>query len=96
MDILILSLFLGRFTGVFEAGREIFKREGAMGLFQGHSVTLIRIFPYAAIKFVALEQIRAIIMPTKETRDSSTRQFIAGSLAGTGEWEEGGGVSLSI
>jgi solute carrier family 25 protein 16 len=54
-----------------------------MGLYQGHSVTLIRIFPYAAIKFVALEQYRAILMPTKEARDSSTRQFIAGSLAGT-------------
>ncbi|KAI8644327.1 mitochondrial carrier domain-containing protein [Parasitella parasitica] len=53
-----------------------------MGLFQGHSVTLLRIFPYAAIKFVAFEQIRAILMPTIETRDSSTRQFIAGSLAG--------------
>jgi hypothetical protein len=31
-----------------------------MGLFQGHSVTLIRIFPYAAIKFVAYEQYRAV------------------------------------
>lgn len=68
--------------GVFEAGKEIFKREGAVGLFQGHSVTLLRIFPYAAIKFVAFEQMKAILMPTKETRDSSTRQFIAGSLAG--------------
>jgi solute carrier family 25 protein 16 len=74
--------YSGRFTGVFEAGREIFKREGTMGLFQGHSVTLLRIFPYAAIKFVAFEQIRAILMPTLETRNSSTRQFIAGSLAG--------------
>lgn len=74
--------YSGRFTGVFEAGREIFKREGTMGLFQGHSVTLLRIFPYAAIKFVAFEQIRAVLMPTLETRNSSTRQFIAGSLAG--------------
>ncbi|KAI9244735.1 mitochondrial carrier domain-containing protein, partial [Helicostylum pulchrum] len=78
----IFDKYSGRFTGVFEAGREIFKREGAMGLFQGHSVTLIRIFPYAAIKFVVLEQIRAVLMPTKELRDSSSRQFIAGSLAG--------------
>lgn len=31
-----------------------------MGLYQGHSVTLLRIFPYAAIKFVAYEQYRAV------------------------------------
>ncbi|EPB86538.1 hypothetical protein HMPREF1544_06705 [Mucor circinelloides 1006PhL] len=78
----VFDKYSGRFTGVFEAGRDIFKREGTMGLFQGHSVTLLRIFPYAAIKFVAFEQIRAILMPTPETRNSSTRQFIAGSLAG--------------
>ncbi|KAI7902660.1 mitochondrial carrier domain-containing protein [Cokeromyces recurvatus] len=52
-----------------------------MGLFQGHSVTLIRIFPYAAIKFVAYEQYRAILMPTR-AQETPTLQFIAGSLAG--------------
>lgn len=53
-----------------------------MGLFQGHSVTLLRIFPYASIKFIALEQYRAILMPTKESRNSASKQFVAGSLAG--------------
>ncbi|KAI8382433.1 mitochondrial carrier domain-containing protein [Blakeslea trispora] len=52
-----------------------------MGLFQGHSVTLFRIFPYAAIKFVAYEQYRAILMPTR-TQETSRKQFIAGSMAG--------------
>jgi solute carrier family 25 protein 16 len=42
------------------AGRDIYKNAGFMGLFQGHSATLIRIFPYAAIKFVAYEQYRAV------------------------------------
>lgn len=50
----------GSFTGAFRAGRDIYKNSGLMGLFQGHSVTLIRIFPYAAIKFVAYEQYRAV------------------------------------
>lgn len=51
---------LGTFTGAFYAGRDIFKSGGLIGLFQGHSVTLLRIFPYAAIKFVAYEQYRAV------------------------------------
>ncbi|KAI8329902.1 mitochondrial carrier domain-containing protein [Blakeslea trispora] len=78
----VFEKYSGRFTGVFEAGREIFQKHGLWALFQGHSVTLARIFPYAAIKFVALEQYRAILMPTAELRNSSRRQFVAGSLAG--------------
>ncbi|KAI8985879.1 mitochondrial carrier domain-containing protein [Pilobolus umbonatus] len=74
--------YSGRFMGVMDAGKDIMRREGISGLYKGHSVTLIRIFPYAAIKFVAYEQIKAIIMPTKITKDSATRQFIAGSLSG--------------
>ncbi|KAI9260541.1 mitochondrial carrier domain-containing protein [Phascolomyces articulosus] len=57
------------------------KDAGVMGLFQGHSVTLLRIFPYAAIKFVAYEQYRAVLMPTR-AHENGRRQFIAGSLAG--------------
>ncbi|KAG0739770.1 hypothetical protein G6F57_008121 [Rhizopus arrhizus] len=72
---------LGRFIGVFEAGKHIFNKNGVMGLFQGHSVTLVRIFPYAAIKFVAYEQIKVILMPTQK-QVTSKNQFLAGSLAG--------------
>ncbi|KAG2225857.1 hypothetical protein INT45_007101 [Circinella minor] len=73
--------YSGTFTGAFKAGREIIKHTGVMGLFQGHSVTLLRIFPYASIKFVALEQFRAILMPSK-VKETATRQFFAGSFAG--------------
>jgi hypothetical protein len=37
-----------------------YRSEGFQGLYKGHSVTLLRIFPYAAIKFLAYEQIRAV------------------------------------
>ncbi|KAI8381174.1 mitochondrial carrier domain-containing protein [Radiomyces spectabilis] len=77
----INKYFPGTFTGAFKAGRDIVKNSGIIGLYQGHSVTLLRIFPYAAIKFVAYEQYRAVLMPTK-ARESSARQFVAGSLAG--------------
>ncbi|KAI9315350.1 mitochondrial carrier domain-containing protein [Dichotomocladium elegans] len=71
----------GTFSGVFKAGRDIVKNAGVAGLFQGHSVTLIRIFPYASIKFVAYEQYRALLMPTKRD-ETAAKQFVAGSLAG--------------
>lgn len=78
---LIYTFLTGRFTGVFGAGKEIYRQHGIMGLFQGHSVTLARIFPYAAIKFVAYEQLKIILMPTQQ-QVTSKRQFMAGSLAG--------------
>ncbi|KAG1140809.1 hypothetical protein G6F38_008854 [Rhizopus arrhizus] len=77
-----LDRYTGRFIGVFEAGKDIFNKNGVMGLFQGHSVTLVRIFPYAAIKFVAYEQIKVILMPTQK-QVTSKNQFLAGSLAGS-------------
>ncbi|KAI9321898.1 mitochondrial carrier domain-containing protein [Dichotomocladium elegans] len=73
--------YAGTFTGAFKAGRDIVHHTGLLGLFQGHSVTLFRIFPYAAIKFVAYEQYRAALMPTR-AKESPVRQFFAGSFAG--------------
>jgi solute carrier family 25 protein 16 len=51
------------------------------GLFKGHSATLLRIFPYAGIKFLAYEQIRARVIKNK-AEETSGRRFVSGSLAG--------------
>lgn len=61
--------------------RDINKQDGVRGLFRGHSATLLRIFPYAAIKFLAYEQIRSVIIavPAQET---PLRRLLSGSLAG--------------
>ncbi|KAI8903492.1 mitochondrial carrier domain-containing protein [Gorgonomyces haynaldii] len=61
--------------------RKIYRTNGLNGLFQGHSATLLRIFPYAAIKFMAYEQIKMIVMPTKQDA-TAFNKFLAGSLAG--------------
>lgn len=53
-------LLIGTLTGVFKAGRDIQRTVGLKGLFQGNSATLFRIFPYAAIKFMAYEQYRSV------------------------------------
>ncbi|KAJ3111587.1 hypothetical protein HDU96_005551 [Phlyctochytrium bullatum] len=73
--------YSGSFFGVFRAVNDIQKERGIRGLFQGHSATLLRIFPYAAIKFMAYEQYKDWLMPTKKD-ETSLKRFVAGSLAG--------------
>ncbi|KAK2808053.1 hypothetical protein FQN50_005135 [Emmonsiellopsis sp. PD_5] len=67
--------------GVATAMKDINSHEGIRGLFKGHSATLLRIFPYAAIKFLAYEQIRANVIPTRD-KETPFRRLISGSMAG--------------
>ena len=61
--------------------RSINSTEGVRGLFKGHSATLLRIFPYAAIKFLAYEQFRTVLIPDQR-RETPLRRTLSGSLAG--------------
>lgn len=45
---------------MFRAARVIQRESGFRGLLQGHSATLLRVFPYAAIKFVAYDQLHNV------------------------------------
>lgn len=73
--------YTGSWLGVVIAMRDINRAEGARGLFRGHSATLLRIFPYAAIKFQAYEQIRAVMIPGPEF-ETAWRRLFSGSAAG--------------
>ncbi|KAF2842278.1 mitochondrial carrier [Patellaria atrata CBS 101060] len=73
--------YTGSWTGVATAIRDIYGADGTRGLFRGHSATLLRIFPYAGIKFLAYEQIRARVIKEK-AQETHVRRFISGSLAG--------------
>ncbi|KAF2661304.1 mitochondrial carrier [Lophiostoma macrostomum CBS 122681] len=73
--------YTGSWTGVPIAMRDIYASAGIRGLFKGHSATLLRIFPYAGIKFLAYEQIRSRVIPTP-AHETPTRRFVSGSLAG--------------
>ncbi|OAX34741.1 mitochondrial carrier [Rhizopogon vinicolor AM-OR11-026] len=73
--------YAGTWSGAYRAGLAIYRDGGARGLLQGHSATLIRIFPYAAIKFMAYDQWRPFLMPTRE-QETNFRRFAAGALAG--------------
>lgn len=55
-------LVQGTWSGAFKAGGAIYKNGGIRGLLQGHSATLLRVFPYAAIKFMAYDQVRHVCL----------------------------------
>jgi len=73
--------YSGSWAGVAAAMREIYRQDGAAALYRGHSATLLRVFPYAAIKFLAYEQFRSVLIPTKN-HETPPRRAIAGALAG--------------
>ncbi|KAH8696700.1 putative mitochondrial carrier protein [Talaromyces proteolyticus] len=73
--------YSGSWSGLAMAMRDIKRFEGTRGLYKGHSATLLRIFPYAAIKFLSYEQIRALVIPSKD-KETPFRRLISGSLAG--------------
>lgn len=73
--------YTGSWSGAIRAIRDIYRTDGGRGLFRGHSATLLRIFPYGGIKFLAYEQIRGILIQNKE-QETHLRRFMAGSLSG--------------
>ncbi|KAF5852310.1 hypothetical protein GGP41_007751 [Bipolaris sorokiniana] len=73
--------YTGSWAGFPEAIRDIYATAGVRGLFKGHSATLLRIFPYAGVKFLAYEQIRARVIKNK-AQETPVRRFVSGSLAG--------------
>jgi solute carrier family 25 protein 16 len=68
-------------NGLFKAARDIQKTYGISALFKGHSATLVRIFPYASINFLAYEQLRAAVIVSSE-KETLVRRFWCGSVAG--------------
>ncbi|KAK9477520.1 mitochondrial carrier domain-containing protein [Lipomyces japonicus] len=73
--------YSGTRLGLWHAAGKIYRADGVLGLFQGHSATLLRIFPYAAIKFVVYEQIRSVLIPNADY-ETNLRRALSGSLAG--------------
>ncbi|KAI0035378.1 mitochondrial carrier domain-containing protein [Vararia minispora EC-137] len=73
--------YAGSWSGAFRAGAQIFHEMGVRGLLQGHSATLLRVFPYAGIKFLAYDQVHDALMPTP-AHETNLRRFVAGACSG--------------
>lgn len=52
--------YAGTPTGLLHASKKIYETAGLRGLFQGHSATLLRVFPYAGIKFLFYDWIEHV------------------------------------
>jgi hypothetical protein len=52
--------YLGSWRGIPGALREIFRNEGFFGLYRGHSLTLARAVPHAAIGYTVYEASRRV------------------------------------
>jgi hypothetical protein len=69
-------------SGVFGAVRRIYLQSGFLALYKGHSATLLRIFPYAAINFAAFEKLKIVLNVDSNSKPQPLRRLAAGSLAG--------------
>jgi len=51
--------------GLLNATAVIYRQSGVLGLFQGHSATLLRIFPYAGVKFMTYDWIESVRLASR-------------------------------
>ncbi|CAG8889866.1 unnamed protein product [Penicillium egyptiacum] len=73
--------YSGHWNGLIKAARDIQTSYGISALFKGHSASLIRVFPYASINFLANEQFRSAVITSPE-KETPLRRFLCGSMAG--------------
>ena len=73
--------YTGSWFGAVTAMRECQGQDGVRGVFRGDSATLLRMLPYASIKFLAYEQIRSVII-SSPSQETPLRRLLSGSLAG--------------
>ncbi|OXG43039.1 solute carrier family 25 (mitochondrial carrier protein), member 16 [Cryptococcus neoformans Bt120] len=73
--------YAGTPMGLLHAMSVIYKSSGVRGLFQGHSVTLLRIFPYAGIKYMMYDWLERLLIKHPDQR-TPQRFFLAGSSSG--------------
>jgi len=72
-----------RHLGVFSTVRHVIKKEGYAGLYQGNGVQMMRIFPYAAIQFLAYEQFKKIAKQFSSLQNyPNLTKLFCGSCAG--------------
>lgn len=74
--------YVGSWTGSIRAVGYIWNTEGIRGLYKGHSATLVRIFPYAALNYMCFEQYKRILITDNTNTNTHLQRLLAGSLAG--------------
>ncbi|KAJ7647710.1 mitochondrial carrier [Roridomyces roridus] len=73
--------FSGSWRGVPQALQYIAQNQGFRGLYQGHTLTLARAIPHAAVGYTVYEKVTQWLMPTPESH-TSVRRLTAGAITG--------------
>lgn len=73
--------FSAGWKGPVQGLAHILKTQGFLGLYRGHSLTLARAVPHAALGYTFYDTVRKLLIPT-ERHETPFRRLIAGSLAG--------------
>ncbi|GMM32747.1 Mrx21 protein [Saccharomycopsis crataegensis] len=77
----------GNYQGIFSTIYNMWKEEGAAGLFRGNGINCVRVFPYQAVQFVTFQYLKTEILThhNDSTIDQLTtvERLGAGAIAGT-------------
>ncbi|KAF7315519.1 Mitochondrial carrier protein [Mycena indigotica] len=73
--------FSGTWRGPVYALQHIATSQGVRGLFQGHTLTLARAVPHAAIGYTVYDRVKLWLMPTP-AQNTSLRRVLAGAITG--------------
>ncbi|KAJ6631561.1 mitochondrial carrier domain-containing protein [Mycena sp. CBHHK59/15] len=73
--------FAGSWRGAAQALQYIAQTQGFRGLYQGHTLTLARAIPHAAVGYTVYDKVSTWLMPTPEYQ-TSFRRLTAGAITG--------------
>ncbi|MBA0738025.1 hypothetical protein Gogos_011440 [Gossypium gossypioides] len=75
-----------KYSGMFQATKEIFREEGLPGFWRGNVPALLMVMPYTAIQFAVLHKLKTFVSGSSKTADhinlSPYLSYISGALAG--------------
>lgn len=75
-----------KYTGIFQATKDIFREEGLPGFWRGNVPALLMVVPYTAIQFTVLQKLKTIAAGSSKAEDqvhlSPYLSYVSGALAG--------------
>lgn len=75
-----------KYTGMFQASKDIFREEGLSGFWRGNVPALLMVMPYTAIQFMVLHKVKTFASGSSKSEDhihlSPYLSFMSGALAG--------------
>ncbi|XP_077225057.1 mitochondrial thiamine diphosphate carrier 2-like [Tasmannia lanceolata] len=75
-----------KYTGIFQATKDIFREEGFLGFWRGNVPALLMVMPYTAIQFTVLHKLKTFASGSSKTEDhiqlSPYLSYVSGALAG--------------